>query len=79
MFSRLTRPVLAHVVPTLTHCRLSTHTSASSVKYLSSREATDLDLELFNDYKFSVDQLMELAGLACAHAVIECYPSKGKA
>lgn len=37
-------------------------------------EAAALDPELFSDYKFSVDQLMELAGLACASAIARVYP-----
>jgi len=44
------------------------------VKYLDQEEAINVDLELFNDYKFSVDQLMELAGLSCAHAIADAYP-----
>lgn len=28
-----------------------------------------MDQELFNEYQFSVDQLMELAGLSCATAI----------
>jgi NAD(P)H-hydrate epimerase len=43
----------------------------SGIKYLNQEEATNIDLELFNEYKFSVDQLMELAGLACAHAIVK--------
>lgn len=43
------------------------------VKYLTQEEATNIDLSLFNDYKFSVDQLMELAGLSCAHVVTKTY------
>lgn len=43
------------------------------MKYLNQDEATNIDLELFNEYKYSVDQLMELAGLSCAHAVAKCY------
>lgn len=43
------------------------------MKYLNQEEATNIDLELFNQYKYSVDQLMELAGLSCAHAVAKCY------
>lgn len=35
------------------------------MKYLNQTEATNIDIELFNDYKFSVDQLMELAGTIC--------------
>ena len=49
---------------------LSTKTMAT-IRYLNQQEATDVDLELFNDYQFSVDQLMELAGLSCAHAIAE--------
>jgi NAD(P)H-hydrate epimerase len=29
---------------------------------LSQKEAQNIDIELFNDYHFSLDQLMELAG-----------------
>ncbi|KAK9709978.1 YjeF-related protein N-terminus [Popillia japonica] len=43
------------------------------VKYLTQEEATNIDVQLFNDYKFSVDQLMELAGLSCAHAIAKSY------
>lgn len=32
-------------------------------------EAQKIDEELFSDFGFSVDQLMELAGLSCATAV----------
>ncbi|ALC48558.1 CG2974 [Drosophila busckii] len=45
------------------------------LKYLNQTEAINVDLELFNEYKFSVDQLMELAGLSCAHAIIKCFPA----
>ncbi|XP_044727377.1 NAD(P)H-hydrate epimerase isoform X2 [Chrysoperla carnea] len=44
------------------------------VKYLGQEEAINIDLELFNEYKYSVDQLMELAGLSCATAIAKCYP-----
>lgn len=44
------------------------------VKYLKQDEAINIDLELFNVYKFSVDQLMELAGVSCATAVQKCFP-----
>uniref|UniRef100_A0A1B6MF98 NAD(P)H-hydrate epimerase n=1 Tax=Graphocephala atropunctata TaxID=36148 RepID=A0A1B6MF98_9HEMI len=50
--------------------------SSSMVKYLNQEEAINVDLELFNEYKFSVDQLMELAGLSCASAIYQCYKSK---
>lgn len=32
-------------------------------------EAQKIDEELFSEYGFSVDQLMELAGLSCATAI----------
>uniref|UniRef100_A0A240SWD5 NAD(P)H-hydrate epimerase n=1 Tax=Glossina brevipalpis TaxID=37001 RepID=A0A240SWD5_9MUSC len=43
------------------------------MKFLNQTEATNIDVELFNVYKFSVDQLMELAGLSCSHAVAKCF------
>lgn len=45
-----------------------------SVKYLSQAEAIGLDKELFEDYAFSVDQLMELAGLSVATVIAKLYP-----
>ncbi|XP_069805894.1 NAD(P)H-hydrate epimerase [Dendropsophus ebraccatus] len=47
---------------------------AGALKYLSQVEAQAVDEELFNEYKFSVDQLMELAGLSCATAIAKAYP-----
>ncbi len=43
------------------------------MKFLSASEASALDNELFTDYKYSVDQLMELAGLSCAHSIAKCF------
>jgi len=40
----------------------------------SQEEAQAVDEELFNEYQFSVDQLMELAGLSCATAIAKAYP-----
>lgn len=48
--------------------------SAKMVKYLNQSEAINVDKSLFEDYKFSVDQLMELAGQSCAIAIAKCYP-----
>ncbi|PZC83873.1 NAD(P)H-hydrate epimerase isoform X1 [Helicoverpa armigera] len=45
------------------------------LRYLTQKEAIALDEDLFNEYKFSVDQLMELAGLSVATAVSRCYPA----
>lgn len=44
------------------------------VKYLNQSEAINIDKDLFEKYKFSVDQLMELAGQSCAIAVAKSYP-----
>ncbi|XP_014396137.1 PREDICTED: NAD(P)H-hydrate epimerase [Myotis brandtii] len=41
---------------------------------LSQEEAQAVDEELFKEYQFSVDQLMELAGLSCATAIAKAYP-----
>lgn len=43
------------------------------VKYLGQEEAINVDVELFNEYSYSVDQLMELAGLSCATAIAKTY------
>ncbi|XP_072020975.1 NAD(P)H-hydrate epimerase-like isoform X2 [Amphiura filiformis] len=44
------------------------------VKFLGQEEAQKIDQELFNEYNYSVDQLMELAGLSCATAIAKTYP-----
>lgn len=46
----------------------------SSFKTLSSKAAAQLDQELMSTGAFSIDQLMELAGLAVAKAVYNEYP-----
>ncbi|XP_019899615.1 NAD(P)H-hydrate epimerase isoform X2 [Esox lucius] len=48
---------------------------AQSIKYLGQEEAQHIDEELFTEYGFSVDQLMELAGLSCATAIARAYPT----
>ena len=40
-------------------------------------EAQAIDQELFTEYKFSVDQLMELAGLSCATAIAKVGAWRG--
>lgn len=47
-------------------------------KLLPPAEAAAIDEELFSAYQFSVDQLMELAGQGCAHALAEKYPQHGR-
>ena len=53
-------------------------TKISMTRYLNQEEATHIDEELFNECNFSVDQLMELAGLSCASAILDCYPNAKK-
>ncbi|KAJ8445077.1 hypothetical protein Cgig2_029449 [Carnegiea gigantea] len=47
-----------------------------SISYLSQREAAAIDEELMGPLGFSVDQLMELAGLSVACAIHEVYKPK---
>lgn len=47
------------------------------IRHLTQSEAIAIDEQLFNDYHFSVVQLMELAGLSCAQAIAKCYPLDG--
>ncbi|UYV71115.1 APOA1BP [Cordylochernes scorpioides] len=42
------------------------------------QEAIEIDQELFTEYGFSVEQLMELAGLSVACAVYRSYPPTGR-
>ncbi|VDO42520.1 unnamed protein product [Brugia timori] len=46
-----------------------TMTNVNDVSFISQYDAIALDRELFSTYAFNVDQLMELAGLSCAHAI----------
>ncbi|CAI4230102.1 unnamed protein product [Auanema sp. JU1783] len=48
--------------------------SRKDVDYLSQERAARIDEDLFTKYGFKVEQLMELAGLACAKAVYAQYP-----
>ncbi|XP_067653337.1 NAD(P)H-hydrate epimerase-like [Haliotis asinina] len=40
----------------------------------SQDEAQKIDQELFEDYSFSLEHLMELAGSSCAVAIARCFP-----
>lgn len=66
------------VFPKIISIQSVSTSAAKMVKYLSQQEAIDVDTKLFNDYKFSVDQLMELAGLSSACAIAEAYPKAKK-
>ena len=56
--------VLKRLFKSNCQCGLSTSYPAytMALKYLNQTEAQNIDNELFNEYKFSVEQLMELAG-----------------
>ncbi|WVZ58678.1 hypothetical protein U9M48_008920 [Paspalum notatum var. saurae] len=47
--------------------------AAAEVTHLTQREAAEIDEQLMGPLGFSVDQLMELAGLSVAEAVAEVY------
>lgn len=50
----------------------------TGLRYLGQSEAIAVDEELFNEYKFSVDQLMEMAGLSVATAIYRVYGESHK-
>ena len=58
---------LYYKLPVLTMARRVT-------RFLNQAEAQRIDQELFSEYGFSLDQLMELAGLSVATAVAKCFP-----
>ena len=76
---------LWRAVPLLLLSRRTTSLATSSttgsistmqkLKLLSQQEATELDEDLMSTPGFSIDQLMELAGLSVAAAVQKQYPS----
>ena len=71
---------LLRTVPLLLLSRRTMSLASSSaptmhkVKLLSQKEATELDEDLMVTPGFSIDQLMELAGLSVAAAVLKQYP-----
>ena len=76
------RRALLRAVPLLLLSRrtasLATSTgSMQKLKLLSQQEATELDEDLMKTPGFSIDQLMELAGLSVAAAVQKQYPPCG--
>eukprot|EP00475_Leptophrys_vorax_P027516 TRINITY_DN3923_c0_g1_i3.p1 TRINITY_DN3923_c0_g1~~TRINITY_DN3923_c0_g1_i3.p1 ORF type:complete len:130 (+),score=26.35 TRINITY_DN3923_c0_g1_i3:59-391(+) len=46
----------------------------SSISFLNQKEAQDVDVELMGPLGFSIDQLMELAGLSVACSVHHAFP-----
>ncbi|CAM8982202.1 unnamed protein product [Rhodiola kirilowii] len=53
----------------------SSRTSSESISYLTQQEATEIDQMLMGPLGFSIDQLMELAGLSVASAIADVYKS----
>jgi len=72
-------PITVAISPNLTNktdCTLHRRREMSTLnppRYLGQKEAQNIDLELFDEYQFSVDQLMELAGFSCAVAISKSY------
>jgi len=54
--------------------RFFKHKAMQSLKYISSKEALQIDEELTSTEGFSFDQLMELAGLSVACSVADAFP-----
>ncbi|KAI3389683.1 hypothetical protein SNEBB_008941 [Seison nebaliae] len=48
------------------------------MRYLKQDEAKAIDEKLFNEYRYSVDQLMELAGLSCAESIADQFKKEKK-
>ena len=49
-----------------------------SISFLNAKDASAVDAELMGTLAFSIDQLMELAGLAVAQAVEKVFATEGK-
>ncbi|KAL9273043.1 Pyridoxine/pyridoxamine 5'-phosphate oxidase 1, chloroplastic-like protein [Drosera capensis] len=54
-------------------CSSTKSMESTMISYLSQRQAAEIDEELMGPLGFSVDQLMELAGLSVATAIFEVY------
>ncbi|KGM91594.1 YjeF family domain-containing protein [Paracoccidioides brasiliensis Pb18] len=63
----------------LTHLRQYRKLTTMALKTISAKDAASLDKDLMEDGGFSLDQLMELAGLSVSQAVYRVHPpSKGR-
>ena len=56
------------------HVTTTANRTVNGVTYLGQEAAREFDNVLFNEYQFSIDQLMEVAGLCCTHVVGRAYP-----
>merc|ERR1712168_191556 len=68
------QPKVTKTLPGFQRCDFSSSTEVSRMKFLNQSEAQNIDIELFNDYKFTIEQLMELAGLSVASAICKSFP-----
>ncbi|XP_058813247.1 NAD(P)H-hydrate epimerase [Topomyia yanbarensis] len=75
IFRKLTNNIVTNIIKNISVFSVPTEAihGLCKMKFLNQQEAIAVDEELFNQYRFSVDQLMELAGLSCAHAINDCY------
>ncbi|KAM8889503.1 yjeF N-terminal domain-containing 3 [Synchiropus picturatus] len=48
--------------------------SIEPLRYISKAEAAAIETELVRDYRFGQQQLIEIWGNACAHAITKAYP-----
>ncbi|CAN0865494.1 Pyridoxine/pyridoxamine 5'-phosphate oxidase 1, chloroplastic [Linum grandiflorum] len=73
--SALSRPVSSSsgLIGSFVARGIATMSNSDSVTYLAQREAAEIDEILMGPLGFSVDQLMELAGLSVAAAIAEVY------
>jgi len=70
----MTCPVGARNTVSILNCIMKS--MRRTMKYLTQNEAIAIDQELFKTW--SVDQLMELAGLSCAVCVAKVFPRKSR-
>lgn len=79
--SGLVASSFASAAETNTVCNMAAASQVSSFNtgYLNAQDAAALDVELMSSPGFSLEQLMELAGLSCAEAIYQVVPpSNGK-
>lgn len=70
VFRRLTK------FPYAIFCRkMYENARGSEIKHLNQKEAISIDVELFSEYGFALEQLVELAGMSCAHSIAKEFTS----
>ncbi|CAL5204625.1 unnamed protein product [Lathyrus oleraceus] len=74
LFQGILRPTIRSFSTTFTSsCKAMANFDSDSVTYLKQQEAAEIDETLMGPLGFSVDQLMELAGLSVATSIYEVY------